>query len=191
MAAPAVSTTQDVHSTRADIEVTMRSPPLRYVRPDPLVSIPTLRRWDADPAGLVTWLAALAGVVAINVAFPASLEGYTLADAAAPALWLLPCALLAAAGWLGWHDRRAPFGARKSVLRAAAVEIVLAGLWVPLLFVWDAPFLALVALWLLGMTLLASVPDVRRTRPVALWLLAPSLAWVVFALSFHVGIWSV
>ena len=168
----------------------MRSPPLRYVRPDPLVAIP-LRRWDADYAGLAGFVVALAAVIAVNLAFPASLEGYVLGDAAAPVLWLLPCALLAAAGWLGWHDRSSPFGPRKSVLRASIVEIVLAGLWVPLLFVWDAPFLALVALWLLGMTLLASVPDVRRTRPVALWLLAPSLAWVVFALTFHVGIWSV
>jgi tryptophan-rich sensory protein len=172
----------------------MRSPPLRYVRSDPLVAVPSVRarRWDADAPGVAGWLAALAFVAFVNLAFPPALgrAGYALSDSAGPALWLLPCALLAAAGWLGWHDRRAPFRARKAVLRASSVEIVLAGLWVPLLFAWDAPLLALIALWLLGMTLLASVPDVRRTRPVALWLVAPSLAWVAFALTFHLGLWT-
>jgi translocator protein len=101
-----------------------------------------------------------------------------------PAVWTLVYVMIGVAGWLVW--RRAGAG---HPLRLWGWQLAANALWTPAFFGLHNPPLAfaivLALLVLIVMTMLAFA----RLQRVATWLMAPYLAWVVFAAYLNAGFW--
>jgi tryptophan-rich sensory protein len=94
--------------------------------------------------------------------------------------WTVILALAAWAGVLGWsHAHSTAEHARVIVLFAANGAFHL--LWSPLFFNLRRPDLALLEVPFLWLSILALMVGLAPLAPLAVWLLAPYLAWVSFA----------
>ena len=104
----------------------------------------------------------------------------------APA-WTLILALAAWAGVLAWT--RAPDAAtHREIAILFAINIVFHLLWTPLFFNLRRPDWALIEVAFLWLSILAIMVGVAPLSTLAVWLLAPYLAWVAFAAFLNLAI---
>ncbi len=102
-------------------------------------------------------------------------------------VWTVLYLLMAIAAWIAW---RAKGWARASgALTLFIAQLVCNALWSWLFFAWHRGGLALVDILLLDVLLICTMIGFSRVRTLAAVLLAPYLAWVVFATALTVAVW--
>ncbi len=147
-------------------------------------------------AGLVAWVAVTAAAAALGaVASAAAPAVYvTLARPAwapPPAVfgpvWTVLYLLMAVAAWLVWRTS----GVRRArwPLGLYVGQLALNALWTWLFFRWRLVGVALVEILGLALVIAATLAGFYRVRPLAGLLLAPYLAWVIFAGVLTAAIW--
>ena len=147
----------------------------------------------------VTWLTTLpfmAAVAAVAVLGGLSASGSaqtyrTLEQPAfAPPAWLFGpvwtvlYVMIGAAGWLLWRRR-----GRSVALVLWVVQLGLNLAWTPLFFAADLRGWALVDIVLLDLAVAGTMVLGWRISHAAVWLLAPYLAWTLFATALNASIW--
>lgn len=102
-------------------------------------------------------------------------------------VWTVLYALMAVAFWRVWVLGRG------SALQAAAlafiVQLVLNVAWSGAFFGLHLPWLALVDIILLVLAIIATMSAFHRIDGRAAWMLAPYLAWVLFATALNAAVW--
>lgn len=98
-------------------------------------------------------------------------------------VWTVLYAAMAVAAWR-LAVRRGPLA---PVLRLWWLQLALNLAWTPLFFAGQLLWLALVDIVLLDLVLALLVWRARRVDRVAAWLLAPYLAWALFATALNAG----
>lgn len=94
-------------------------------------------------------------------------------------VWTILYMMMGVAGWLVW--RRAGFFEGRVALRLFATQLLLNLLWTFLFFGLRAPAVAFFEILLLAIGIAATIAAFRRIDRRAAWLMAPYLAWVLFA----------
>ncbi len=117
---------------------------------------------------------------------------WTPPNAVFAAVWTVLYLVTCVAAWLVWRERR-----RRRVDRALTlyvVQLVLNAIWSPLFFALypvigeTATWLSLTVHMLLLVAIAATIAEFWPIRRVAALLMAPYLAWVVFAASLTIGV---
>ena len=108
-------------------------------------------------------------------------------------VWTVLYALMAVAAWFVWRERDArPVPVRRA-LTAYVIQLALNAIWTPVFFGLyptlgpAALWLAVVIIVLLDAAVIATVVLAARVRPLPAWLLAPYLAWCLFATTLCIG----
>ena len=94
---------------------------------------------------------------------------------------------MAVSAWLVW--KRGGFTGQRVALSLFLLQLLFNALWSPLFFGMRNPFLGLVDIVLLWLTLLAATVAFWKARPLAGILLTPYLAWVTFAGVLNFTLW--
>lgn len=117
---------------------------------------------------------------------------WTPPNAVFAAVWTALYLVTSVAAWLVWRERR-----RRRVDRALTLyvaQLVLNAIWSPLFFALypvigeTATWLSLTVHMLLLVAIAATIAEFWPIRRVAALLMAPYLAWVVFAASLTIGV---
>jgi tryptophan-rich sensory protein len=117
---------------------------------------------------------------------------WTPPNAVFAAVWTVLYLVTSVAAWLVWRERR-----RRRVDRALTLyvaQLVLNAIWSPLFFALypvigeTATWLSLTVHMLLLVAIAATIAEFWPIRRVAALLMAPYLAWVVFAASLTIGV---
>lgn len=101
-------------------------------------------------------------------------------DALFGPVWTVLYVAMAVAAWLAWR-RGAPTG-------IWWVQLALNLAWTPVFFGLEQLWLGLVVILLLDLAVVATIVTFRRNSRAASWLLAPYLAWILFATALNLGI---
>ena len=101
-------------------------------------------------------------------------------------VWTLLYLLIALSAWLAWRTRDST--CRSNGLRMWGVQLVINFAWTGVFFRMHSPGVALIDLALLILAIVLTIRPFRVIRPLAAWLLAPYLAWTVFAFYLDAGI---
>jgi len=102
-------------------------------------------------------------------------------------VWPVLYTMMAIAAWLIWRAR-----SRRSVQRALqlfSAQLALNAIWSPVYFGLKSPGAALIVLVALVVTLVFTIRAFARIHRPAAALLAPYLAWVLFAGALNTSIW--
>lgn len=99
-------------------------------------------------------------------------------------VWTVLYALMAVAAWRVWR-------AEGRGLWVWWTQLGFNALWPWLFFAWGRLGLAALECGLLAIVVLATLLVFRRSDRTAAWLLAPYLAWVLFATTLNVAIWRI
>lgn len=141
--------------------------------------------------GVVTWLAATAGILASLKAHV--IYAQIIQPSWAPPAWLfgpvwtLLYCLMAIAAWLVWQKRKCSRVNR--CLGVYLAHLVFQGLWSWLFFAWGRADLAMIDILLLWMMIVWMVLAFRQISRVAAWLMVPYLLWVSFASLLNGVLW--
>ena len=143
--------------------------------------------------GFLALVAAVAVAATLPTLRAAEVYGSLRGPSWAPPAWLFGpvwtalYAMIAVSGWLVWR-RGTPL--RDPAMVAFGIQLALNGLWSPLFFGLGWRGAALACILVLDAAVLATVAlFARRHRPAA-WLLAPYLAWTLFATALNAAYWS-
>ena len=101
-------------------------------------------------------------------------------------VWSTLYLLMAISAWLAWNS---DLPGRDAGIVAWVVQLVLNGAWSWLFFGLNRPGWALAELTLLIVALVITMRRFHRLSRVAAWLLAPYLAWVLFAWVLNLTLW--
>ena len=136
----------------------------------------------------------IAAVAAVAVAAGQFMPGVWYAGLAKPSwtppnwlfgpVWSVLYLMIALAGWIVWE----PPEARAAGLFWVA-QLLLNGIWSPIMFGWQQIGLALAVIVLLWLVIVAFVATAWRPKPAAAMLLVPYLAWVSYATALNFAIW--
>lgn len=147
-------------------------------------------------AGLAGWIAisllagAIGGLASSNAsAFYAELQKPSWAPPSwlfGP-VWTALYLMMGVAAWLVWLARGWS-GARMALL-LFLVQLAGNALWTWVFFVWRHGGLALVEIAVLAGLIVATMAAFERVRRTAAVLLAPYLAWVIFAAALTAALW--
>lgn len=102
-------------------------------------------------------------------------------------VWSTLYLLMAAAAWLVWRER-----AEINVAVALAlffIQLVLNATWSLIFFGLQRPGLALVEVLVLLAAIIATTTSFAHISRLALWLMTPYAAWVLYATFLNFGIW--
>jgi tryptophan-rich sensory protein len=159
------------------------------------VSAPVPRSPALSLAALIgflalTWVAGWLGTFATTPAIPTWYAGlekpwFNPPNSAFPIAWGILYTLMAVAAWLVWRSDRP---GRRQALVVFLVQLVLNVLWSFAFFGAHSPLLGLIVIAAL---IVAIVWTIRAFAPVsrwAAWLMAPYLAWVLFATLLNASI---
>jgi len=102
-------------------------------------------------------------------------------------VWTTLYVMMAIAAWLVWRRRHA--ADVRVALTLFAAQLVLNVAWSGLFFYLQNPAAALIEIFALEATLVATVIAFRRIDAKAAALLLPYVAWVAFAAYLNVGFW--
>lgn len=102
-------------------------------------------------------------------------------------VWTVLYTLMALAAWLVWQHG----GLFRQALPLGAylVQLALNGLWSWIFFGWRAPGWAFAEILLLAAAIGVTMRLFARGSRPAAWLLAPYLAWVLFAAALNFSLW--
>lgn len=101
-------------------------------------------------------------------------------------VWGILYLAMAIAGWRLWQAQPGP--TRSVSLSLWSIQLILNALWTPLFFGLHQPLWALIDLLVLVAVVAASFGWFRHASPLAAWLFAPYLAWILFATALNVTI---
>jgi tryptophan-rich sensory protein len=104
-----------------------------------------------------------------------------------PLVWSVLYVMMGVSLWLLW-DRAADTGRRRTAITLFLLQLALNAAWSPVFFGLHHTRAALVIIVLLAAAIAATILAAWRTQRVAAWLLAPYLAWVVYAATLNAGI---
>ena len=145
---------------------------------------------------LVAWIVASLAAGAVGGVASAGAAGF-YAELARPAwappgwlfgpVWTALYVLMGIAAWLVWRERGWA-GARGALLLFAA-QLACNALWTWLFFAWRRGGLALAEIVVLAALIVATMVAFARVRTLAAVLLAPYLAWVLFAAALTASVW--
>jgi len=99
-------------------------------------------------------------------------------------VWTLLYPLIAVAGWLVWRH-----GQARGAILLYLLQLCLNAAWPWLFFALHRPDLALIDIVILVAVIVATIVAFRRRSPGAALLLAPYLAWVLFAAALNLAVW--
>ena len=157
----------------------------------PMTTQPS-RSWP----GLVGWLAATLAAGAVGgIASRSAPEFYaqlSKPDWAPPAslfgpVWTTLYVLMGIAAWLVWRERG--WSGARGALTLFIVQLALNALWSWLFFAWRRGGMAFAEVVVLAVMIVATVVAFARVRPVSAALMAPYLAWVLFASALTWSVW--
>ena len=154
---------------------------------------PRPMQWPALAGWLVLCYAVgAAGSFATAVAIPIWYVGLAKPALTPPnwlfaPVWTVLYAAMAMAAWLAWRTRVS--SCRTRGIRLFLVQLLLNLSWTWLFFGMHRPGLALVELVLLAAGIALTMQAFFKMSRIAGWLLAPYLAWVIFAGYLNWGIW--
>lgn len=103
----------------------------------------------------------------------------------APA-WTVLYVLMAVAAWLVW--RRGGWRPASGALWLYIGQLVLNAAWTPVFFGAQLLWVGLVVIVALDVMVVLTILAFRRPSRVAAWLLAPYLAWILFATSLNAAV---
>jgi tryptophan-rich sensory protein len=99
-------------------------------------------------------------------------------------VWTTLYALIGIAAWLVWRR-----STTTRPLRLWGWQLAANALWTPAFFAVHSPPLALAVCVVLLALIALTVRSFARVRPLAAWLMAPYLAWTVYATYLTAGFW--
>jgi tryptophan-rich sensory protein len=103
-------------------------------------------------------------------------------------VWTVLYAAMAAAAWRLSRRRQEGASEAAALLRLWWLQLALNFLWTPLFFAGQLLWLAFVDILLLDAVVAVLVVRAWRVDRVAAWLLAPYLAWILFATALNAGV---
>ncbi|RRA48183.1 TspO/MBR family protein [Acidipila sp. EB88] len=101
-------------------------------------------------------------------------------------VWTVLFLCMAVAAWLAWRTRVST--CRSGGLRMWGVQLLINLAWSAVFFRLHSLAFALVDAVLLAVAIAYTMRPFRTIRPLAAWLLAPYLAWTLFAIYLNAGI---
>jgi tryptophan-rich sensory protein len=104
-----------------------------------------------------------------------------------PVAWTTLYAVMAYAAWRVWR-RRGPEPDRSRALVVFGTQLLLNGLWAPVFFGAQAPWIAMLVMAGLWIAVLAMLLTFAPVDPLAAVLTVPYLAWVTFAAALNAAI---
>ena len=146
--------------------------------------------------GLVLWVLLCAAAGAIGaVASTEAPEFYaslTQPSWAPPSkvfgpVWTCLYLLMAVSAWLVWRERG--WSRARGALGLFVLQLGFNTLWSWLFFGWHRGALAFADILVLLALIVATIIAFGRIRRLAAWLLAPYLAWVIFATLLNYSVW--
>lgn len=102
-------------------------------------------------------------------------------------VWTTLYVLMGIAAWLVWRESGWEWG--RGALTLFLVQLAGNALWTWLFFAWRQGGLALAEIVVLAALIIATMAAFARVRPLAAVLLAPYLAWVLFATALTASVW--
>lgn len=102
-------------------------------------------------------------------------------------VWTVLYAMMAIAFWRVWTLARGP--ELQAAALAFAVQLVLNVAWSGAFFGLHSPGLALVVIIALILAIIATMGAFSKIDGPAAWMLAPYLAWVLFATALNAAVW--
>lgn len=157
---------------------------------------PTRKAW---PAAVVYGVAvvAVAGIGGLATSAGQGTDGW-YADADKPfftppgwlfgPVWTVLYAAMAVAAWRLSRRREEGGAEAGTLLKLWWLQLALNFLWTPLFFAGELLWLAFVDIVLLDVVVAVLVARAWRVDRVAAWLLAPYLAWILFATALNAGV---
>lgn len=157
---------------------------------------PTRKAW---PAAVVYGVAvvAAAGIGGLATSAGQGTDGW-YADADKPfftppgwlfgPVWTVLYAAMAVAAWRLSRRREEGGAEAGTLLKLWWLQLALNFLWTPLFFAGELLWLAFVDIVLLDVVVAVLVARAWRVDRVAAWLLAPYLAWILFATALNAGV---
>lgn len=106
-----------------------------------------------------------------------------------PVVWTLSYALMAVAAWLVWRHAGIAQRRHYRALRLWGWQLLANAMWTPAFFGLHSPGLALGMIVVMDALLIATVMAFRRVERLASLLMAPYLAWGVYAAWLNLGVW--
>lgn len=103
-------------------------------------------------------------------------------------VWTVLYALMGTAVWLAYR-RATNASSRRQILTVFFMQLILNGIWTPIFFGLHMLGVALVVIIALIIAILATMMVFARSSTWAAALLAPYLAWVVFATVLNASLW--
>ncbi|MFH1193055.1 MAG: TspO/MBR family protein [Candidatus Jorgensenbacteria bacterium] len=105
-------------------------------------------------------------------------------------VWTVLYILMGVAAYFVWDNSRVMKEEKKRALEIFALQLVLNASWSVLFFGAQSPFLALICIVLLWLSILWTIVAFSWISRPAAWLLAPYFAWVAFATYLNAAIWA-
>jgi benzodiazapine receptor len=154
------------------------------------------------PSGVNPWLAlagwmvlvaatgAIGAIASANAAqFYASLDrpGWAPPAGVFGPVWTLLYAAMGVSAWLVWRERS--WARARNALGLFVLQLAANALWSWLFFGWKLGALAFADILLLIVLVAATLYLFARIRRAAAWLLAPYLAWILFAAALNFSVW--
>jgi tryptophan-rich sensory protein len=139
---------------------------------------------------LVAATGAIGAIASVNAAdFYLSLERPTWAPPAGVfgPVWTLLYAMMGVAAWLVWRERS--WARARHALGLFVAQLAANALWSWLFFGWKLGALAFADILLLIALVATTIVLFARIRRAAAWLLAPYLAWILFAAAPNYSVW--
>lgn len=149
----------------------------------------------------VSWLGAVAGCELVGIlgsiftveAIPTWYASLTKPSFQPPnwlfgPVWTVLYALMGTAVWLAYR-RATTASIRRQIVSVFLVQLVLNGIWTPIFFGLHALGAALAVISALVVAIVATMVVFARTSTRAAVLLAPYLAWVMFATILNASLW--
>jgi len=102
-------------------------------------------------------------------------------------VWTLLYIGMGVAAWLVWRERG--FARARGALGLFLLQLGVNALWSWLFFAWHRGGLAFADILVLLVLIVATIFAFSRIRRAAAWLLAPYLAWVIFATALNWSVW--
>ena len=139
---------------------------------------------------LVAAAGAIGGVASADAAeFYATLEQPSWAPPSGVfgPVWTLLYAAMGVAAWLVWRERS--WARARHALGLFVVQLAANALWSWLFFAWKLGALAFADILLLIALVATTTYFFGRIRHAAAWLMAPYLAWILFAAALNYSVW--